>query len=242
MMMERTYHNYQSNYIHHNPSPFDGVIREIVFGVEDGMVSTLGAITGIAVGSQEHSTVLLAGFVIIAVESISMGIGSYLSNRSEEEIENRKLMEEKNEIEKYPSEEKEELAQMYRDDGWPHALAQDMATVVSKDPDFMLREMALRELKVFPKVTPYSPRGAMYMFVSYVGGGIIPLSAYLFLPIPQAIPVSVGITLVGLFSLGAITTKLTKEPFVRAGLRMLLVGGIALVVGLVVGSVAGSPR
>ncbi len=239
MTSERTYHNYQSNYIHHNPSSLDGVIREIVFGMEDGMVSTLGAITGIAVGTQEHSTVLLAGFVIIAVESISMGIGSYLSNRSEEEIQNRKLIEEKSEIENYPNEEKEELVEMYREDGWPEGLAKEMAGVVSKDPDFMLREMALRELKVFPKLKPYSPRGALYMFASYVIGGLIPLFFYLFFPIQQAIPLSIIITLIGLFSLGAMTTKFTKEPLIRAGLRMLIVGGIALVAGLVVGSIIG---
>ena len=100
---------YNPDYIHHQNSKIANSIRDIVFGVEDGMVSTLGTITGIAVGSQDHSTVLLAGMVIISVESISMGIGSYISNLSEQDILKRKLYEEKKEIEDFPHEEKKEL-------------------------------------------------------------------------------------------------------------------------------------
>ncbi|OGV90617.1 hypothetical protein A3A66_03875 [Microgenomates group bacterium RIFCSPLOWO2_01_FULL_46_13] len=61
-------------------------LREIVFGLEDGIVSTLGVITGIAEGTKDRYTILLAGLVIIAVESLSMAAGTYLSNKSEEEV------------------------------------------------------------------------------------------------------------------------------------------------------------
>ena len=97
---------YNSDYIHHKDSKILSGIRDIVFGLEDGMVSTLGAITGIAVGSQSHFTVILAGVVIISVESISMGIGSYISNLSEHGVIKRKLYEEQTEIEEFPEEEK----------------------------------------------------------------------------------------------------------------------------------------
>ena len=70
-------------YIHHKESGFVATIKETVFGVEDGMVSTLGALTGIAAATQDPGMVLLAGFVVIAVESISMGVGSYVSSKSE---------------------------------------------------------------------------------------------------------------------------------------------------------------
>lgn len=62
-------------------------IREIVFGLEDSLVSTLGAITGIAAGAQNHSIVILSGLVIIAVEAVSMSAGSYLSSKSANEAE-----------------------------------------------------------------------------------------------------------------------------------------------------------
>ena len=62
------------NFIHYKKSKFLYNIREIVFGVEDGMVSTLGALTGIAVGSRNHFFVILSGIVIVIVEAISMGV------------------------------------------------------------------------------------------------------------------------------------------------------------------------
>ncbi len=221
--------------IKHVTSTLEGVIREVVFGMEDGMVSTLGSVTGIAVGSGSHSTVVLAGLVIVAVESISMGIGSYLSNRSEEEVSARKLAEEKSEITNYPLEEKEELRQMYIKDGWPENLAREMSESVSQNPNLMLKEMTLRELKIFPTRESVSVKGGFYMFGSYVIGGLFPLVSYLFLPIKYAIPASIIITLIGLFGIGAFATKFTKQPLLKSGLKMLVVGGIALIVGLIVG-------
>lgn len=238
-MPEEIHHNYKHHYIHHQNSRLADVLKEVIFGMEDGMVSTLGSITGIAVGSKDHFTVLLAGTVIIAVESVSMGIGSYISNRSQEEVEKRKLFEEESEIKQYPQEEKQELLEMYKQDGWPEALAKEMAETAAKNPGIMLKEMAVRELEVLPKESSISIKGGLYMFFAYVIGGLVPLAAYLFLPIQPAIPISIAVTLTGLFGLGLGTTKFTKQPVIKSGLRMLIIGGIALAVGLLAGLVIG---
>lgn len=232
--------NHNPEFIHHTSSPFAHYIRNIVFGIEDGMVSTLGTLTGIAVGSREQATVLLAGFVIIAVESISMGIGSYLSQRSEEDVKKRKLNEEQSEIEQYPAEEREELLGLYCRDGWPKPIARKMAEAAAADPKLMLKEMALRELRILPSHRSHSLKGGLVMFASYIVGGLIPLASYLVLPIAKAIPLSIIITLIGLFILGALTTRLTKQSPLMTGLRMLTIGGIALAAGVIVGLIMGS--
>ena len=214
-------------------------MRELVFGMEDGMVSTLGSITGIAVGSGNQSTVLLAGSVIIAVESISMGIGSYLSNKSEEEMNKRKIQEEREEIKKYPEEEKKELYNIYLAEGWPEDLAKNMTEVASKNEEIFLREMMNRELNIPNEQESVSVKGGLYMFFTYIVGGLIPLSSYLLLPIKTAIPISIATTLAGLFILGISTTKFTRQPLLKSGLRILVMGGIALVAGLVAGLLIG---
>ncbi len=227
------------NYIHHQKSLLTNVFREVVFGVEDGMVSTLGSITGIAIGSNNHATVILAGVVIISVESISMGIGSYLSNRSQEEIEERKIKEEKEELEKFPKEEKEELYQMYLENGWSKNLAVQMSEEVSENKELILKEMIMRELNISGDHKSVSIKGGFYMFFAYILGGIVPLFSYLILPINNAIPLSIAITLIGLFVLGMSTTKFTKQPLIKSGLRVLIMGGIALFVGLIAGVLIG---
>jgi predicted membrane protein (TIGR00267 family) len=233
------YKQINKNYIHNQKSSLASVLREVVFGMEDGMVSTLGSITGIAIGSNSHTTVILAGVVIISVESISMGIGSYLSNRSQEDMDERKIMEEKEELKNFPKEEKEELYQMYIKDGWSNNLAMQMSEEASRNEELILKEMTMHELKISDGQKAMPIKGGLYMFFAYILGGIIPLLSYLFLPIKSAIPLSIVITLIGLFALGIGTTKFTKQPIIKSSLRVLVLGSIALLVGLVAGILMG---
>ncbi len=229
---------YNSDYIHHKDSKILSGIRDIVFGLEDGMVSTLGAITGIAVGSQSHFTVILAGVVIISVESISMGIGSYISNLSEHGVIKRKLYEEQTEIEEFPEEEKKEMEEIYIRDGWPKALASKMAATAAKDKKLLLHEMAHHELNIIPNKQRHPWRNGFFMFVAYIIGGFIPLFAYFILPIGPAAKLSIGITLLGLFFLGALTAKYSKGNWLKMGVRVLALGGVALTVGYLIGKFA----
>lgn len=233
--MEKEYHHKNPGYIHHNNSRFIPVIRELVFGMEDGMVSTVGAVTGIAAGTQNHFIVVLAGLVIIAVESISMGVGSYISTKSKREVDERKLVEEQEELDQFPGEEKKELEDMYVDGGWPEPLAKDMAETASKNKTLFLNEMAYRELKVFPGALEEPVKSGVVMGVAYVIGGLIPLVPYLFFPLSFAAPWSIVFTLVGLFLLGSLTTKFSRRVWWRAGFEMLFVGGVAIAVGYGVG-------
>lgn len=227
---------YHPDYIHHQKAATSSVIREVIFGMEDGMVSTLGAITGIATGTSNHFTVVLAGLVIIAVESIAMGVGSFLSSKSEREIEERKLKEEKIEIRQYPDEERLELIEMYRRDGWPPELAKQMATAAEKNEKLFLQEMALRELKVIPSALENPAKNGIFMGVSYIFGGAVPLLPYLIIfDLAVATPVSVSVTLLGLFIMGVATTKFTKRRWWRAGLEMLLFASAAAGVGYAIG-------
>jgi len=229
---------FRKDFIHHSQSKISESLREIVFGAEDGMVSTLGAMTGIAIGTSDHFTVILAGLVIVAVESTGMSVGSYLSNKSVQEIDERKLIEEKEEIEKYPQEEKKELVELLIEDGWPQDLSLQMAEVAAKDKNLMLKEMAYRELDIVPGKSESPLADSFFMFFSYVIGGMIPVLPYFFLPIYQAIIVSVIITLIGLFSLGALTTRFTKRNWLKAGAEMLVLASVAALIGYVIGRIA----
>ena len=206
------------------------------------MVSTLGAITGIAIGSQDHYTVILSGTVIIAVESISMAIGSYISKLSEYEVNHRRIEEEKEEIIHFPDQEKQELLQMFIRDGWPSDLAKKMSETAAKDPSLMLTEMIHRELLIIHGSPRDAFRNSIFMFFSYIIGGLFPLVAYLILPIQNAMLISVFITLMGLFGIGVFTTKYSKVSWFKAGGRVLLLGIVALVVGFVIGELVSFNR
>lgn len=222
-------------YLHHIEKSGASRLRELVFGLEDGMVSTLGAITGIAAATANHFTVVLAGFVIIAVESISMAVGSYLSSKSVRAIEERKLGEEKAELEKFPEEEEDELVEMYVHDGWSGPLAKKMAAEAAQNKKLFLQEMAYRELGIIPERLEEPFKNGAVMLVSYLIGGSIPLFPYLFLAIAPALPISIIITFSALFALGVFTTRYSKRHWWEAGLEMLLLASLAALVGYAVG-------
>jgi VIT1/CCC1 family predicted Fe2+/Mn2+ transporter len=228
------------DHIHHQPHKFGStVLGEIVFGSEDGMVSTLGAITGIAAASQNHFFIVLSGLVIISVESISMAVGSYLSSKSEKEMSDRILKEEAHEIQSIPDIEEKELIEMYKEDGWPVELSNEMAKAARQKPDLFLKEMAYRELRVIPNEGAEPFKNGLAMGVSYVIGGVIPLFPYFLIESTvYSIGTSIFITLVGLFALGSYTTKFTKRTWWKAGFEMFALATVAAAVGFLVGQIA----
>lgn len=225
----------RKGFIHHQKNLDTSLIREVVFGMEDGMVSTFGAVVGIAATTSNPFTVILAGSILIAVESLSMAVGAYLSSKSEKEIDQRKLDEEKIELREYPLEEKEELATMFVHDGWPKKLAKEMAQVASENKKLFLKEMAYRQLRVFQEYQSSPLKNALGMGVSYIIGGAIPLFGYFIFPIHKAIPVSIVVTLIGLFLLGVATTHYSKRSWWKSGIEMLLLATVAGGIGYLVG-------
>lgn len=221
-------------YLHHSEDA-NVAVRELVFGMEDGMVSTLGAVIGIASATQDAFTTVLAGLVVVSVESISMGVGSYLSSKSVLSIQERKLAEEREELKKFPAEEKEELIGMYVSAGWKKDTAALMAEEASANHDLFLEEMALRELRVFQSDMETPFKNGVVMGVSYVAGGLIPLFPYFFFPISSSIAWSLGVTFIALFLLGVYTTKFSKRVWWRAGVEMLGLASAAAFVGYFVG-------
>lgn len=222
---------YNPNFIHHNESIALSAMRELVFGLEDGMVSTMGSITGIATATHNPFLVILSGSVIVAVESISMAVGSYLSSKSEHALEERKLSEERQEIHENLSEETKEMQELFVQDGWPEELAGRMALVTAGNKDLMLREMAYRELNICPDKSKSPIRNGAVMLVAYIVGGLVPVLPYFVFSIGTAISISIGATLVGLFALGSFTARYSNRKWYSAGFEMLCLAGLAALVG-----------
>lgn len=210
-------------------------LREAVFGMEDGMVSTLGAITGIAFGAQEQSIIIMSGLVVIAVESISMGVGSYLSRKTITDWHERQIEEEKTQIGQDLFAEKKELKELLIRDGWPPKIAEQMALTASKNKQLLYKEMFYRELGLpFGKKNTFS-HGGQIMFLAYITGGLIPLCVYFFLNWQTAWWIASIVTLIALFLLGFIVAGFAKTNRLRSGGRVFILGGLALFIGMLAG-------
>jgi VIT1/CCC1 family predicted Fe2+/Mn2+ transporter len=215
-------------------------IREAVFGVQDGLVSTLGALTGIAAGTQQREPVVIAGLVIIVVESLSMAAGSYLSSKSQREYLERLLREEEEEIAKDPEGERAELWEMYRQRGYTDEEIPIIVNRLMSHPKLLLEDMAHKELGIVPTQMEKPLSNALVMGTAYVAGGLVPVLPYILLPLASAMPVSIGGTVIVLFIFGGLKGRLVRQSWWRSGLEMLAVAGLAAVAGFVVGRFAHS--
>ena len=214
-------------------------IREAVFGMEDGLVSTFGAVTGIAGGTGSARVAALAGLVVVAVESVSMAAGSYLSTKAHREYLEKLLREERRQIETDPEGERREIRVMYGKRGY----AEDEIVVIERrlmgDKELLLEDMAHKELGIIPERLESPPGNAAIMGFAYLLGGALPAAPYLFLPLPAAFPASALVTGTALFALGAAKGHFVGTPVGRAGLEMLGLGAGAGALGWLVGRLAG---
>lgn len=214
-------------------------IRELVFGLEDGLVSTLGAVAGIAAGTQDGRIVALSGLVLIAVEALSMAAGSYLSNKSHREMLEKKIRDERHEIETKPEEETDELREMYRERGFTTEETEMIVRRVTSDKKLWLEEMMAKELKIGAGELETPSVGALVMGVSYVVGGFVPVLPFLLLPVGPAQGWSVAASLLALFALGWWKGTAAGIDRLKSAAEMLLVASAAAGLGYGIGKIAG---
>ncbi len=220
---------------HHGSATVRSRLREAVFGTQDGLISTMGALTGIAAGTQDARPVVIAGFVIIVVESLSMAAGSYLSSKSQREYLERLLREEEEEIANEPEKERQEIVEMYRSRGYAPNEVEIIANRLMSNPKLLLEDMAHKELGIFPDAMEDPLGNALVMGITYVGGGLVPVIPYLMLPISTAMPISVGGTLAVLFLFGGLKGRVVRQSWWRSGLEMLSIAGLAALAGFFIG-------
>jgi VIT1/CCC1 family predicted Fe2+/Mn2+ transporter len=222
----------------------DGVLgknlRDLVFGLEDGLVSTMGSVVGIAAGSTDRRVVILSGIVIVAVEALSMAAGTFLSSKSHCEMLEKKIREEEVEIETHPEEEREELRQMYQARGFSPEEVAILVKRITSDKKLWLEEMMAKELQIGKAELTEPKEGALVMGVAYVIGGMVPVVPFFFLPLGLASIVSVAATLSCLFMVGNRKAAFTGQSPWRGGLEMLAVSSLAALLGYAIGRLVGS--
>lgn len=222
---------------HEHSDVTGGWLRPAVFGASDGLVSNFALIAGVAGGSGDSSVVLLAGLAGLAAGAFSMAAGEYVSVRSQAEQALHEIELERREIERNPSGEEFELAQMYVAKGLGPELAGQVARELSRDPQRVLDVHVREELGLSVDDLPSAWLAAGWSFVAFALGALLPVLPYLVGA--TAIWPAAVLTLLGLFLCGAFVTRLTPRPWWYGAGRQVLVGVGAAVVTYAFGSLVG---
>lgn len=230
----------KETHTHDGPRGAAASLRELVFGIEDGIVSTTGAVIGIAAGSQDQKIVILSGVVIVIVEALSMAAGTYLSSKSQKQFLERIISEEEEEIETQPEEEKRELREMYRERGFSEKEIEILVKRITKDKKLWLEEMITKELRIGMRQLEHPRSAAVMMWVAYTIGGLVPIIPFFLIGVLPAMLGAFIIGIVSLFILGLWKAKVTKTDPIRSGLEMMVVAGTAGIIGFVVGRIVGA--
>lgn len=213
-------------------------MRPAVFGGMDGLVSNFALISGVAGSSARPGTVALAGLAGLVAGAFSMAVGEYTSVASQSELVRAEIDIERTEIRRNPDAEQAELAQIYVQRGIEPGLANQVAAQLSRDPEQVWRVHAREELGVDPDDLPSPWTAAGASFFSFTVGAFVPLLPYLLGA--SSLLASLILSVIGLFGVGAFTSRFTNRGWLYSGTRQLLLGVLAAAVTFVVGSAVGS--
>ena len=214
-----------------------GRIREVVFGGQDGLLSTMLLVTALAVGDIGNTAVLIGGLAGALAGMVSMATGAFLGSRAEQDLQRSEIEKEAQELQEHPAEELAELVVLYQREGLSFKEAQGVADHIAADKDLWLRTMIEKELGLSAEITTNPVKDALVMGVAFIAGAIIPVLPYFFDDGGIAITSSVSATLVALFGLGMLKGRIVRKSTLLQGLEILAIGGVAVGVGWVLGEV-----
>lgn len=217
-------------------SPKGRAIRELIFGMNDGLVTTVGFLAGVTGSISDSRIILLAGLAEIVAGAVSMSIGGYLATKSQREFFHSEIEREKWEIEKMPEKEAQEVREIYQEMGFSRVEQDMLVKRVTSDKALLLRFMKREELGLFDEHLDDPLRVALTMGLSFLGGSIPPILPYFFITMPNfAILYSILFSVLFLFFAGVVKTRLTKTNPFRSGIEMTLLGVLASGVGYGIG-------
>ena len=202
-----------------------GWIGQAIYGVNDGLGAAFGVVSGVAGATDANAQfVLLSGFAAMVASALSMGSGAYLATKSEREVYEAELDRERGEIESNPEEEKEELELFYQLKGFSESEAKSMVARLATQPEQLLRTLAHEELGLSEQNFPNEWKSAVSATLSTAIGAAVPVIPFIFSQGMTALTISLIVSTLAHFLVGASKVIVTGRSWLKSGLEMTLIG------------------
>ncbi|HXO22789.1 MAG TPA: VIT1/CCC1 family protein [Thermoanaerobaculia bacterium] len=215
-------------------------LRAAVLGADDGLVSNLSLVMGVAGAALANRAILVTGFAGLLAGATSMALGEWLSVQSSRELNQRQIAVEADELAAHPEEEGEELALIFEAKGLDPVTARATAARLLASPENALDTLAREELGIDPEELGGSAwQAAITSFFLFAAGAIIPVSPFLFLSGKTAVVASLVVSALALFGIGAAITLMTGKVVLVSGIRQVLFGLGAAAATFLIGHLLG---
>ncbi|MBI2870677.1 MAG: VIT1/CCC1 transporter family protein [Candidatus Omnitrophica bacterium] len=212
-----------------------GRIREFVFGIQDGLISTVGLLTGIQSATGSRPAVILTGLAAVVTGALSMATGSYLSTHAEKEIFDKELKDQEAFAVEEPHEAREGLLEALAGEGLSREAAYRLVKLLAHEKRVFLRTFQEKVLGLGTAEIRDPIKAAAVMYMSFVIGGGIPLLPYLFMEGGGALPSSCLLSSLVLFGVGYWKGLVARRPAFLSGLQFFAVAVGSAGIGFLAG-------
>ena len=210
-------------------------LSDIILGGQDGLVNVLGVILGVAAATRDPYIVLVAGLAATFAESVSMGAVAYTSTMADADFYESEREREYRHIRQMPHLERDEVRAIYYEKGFRNEMLENIVDTITDNPDIWVAVMMAEEHRLTPVDRKQALRSAIIVGVSAVVGSLIPLVPFMLLPVETSIWVSILVTAVVLFAVGAYKARTTVGRPWKSGLEMAVIGTVSALVGYAIG-------
>jgi VIT1/CCC1 family predicted Fe2+/Mn2+ transporter len=209
-----------------------GEIREIVFGAQDGLVSTVAVVATVTGATGEHFPIVVAGVASALAGTFSMAAGEYIGSKSQREIFDAQVDGERAEVEERSGEAEAEVAFMLAEEGLGEEDAASVAAIMARHPEVLLRTMVSKELGIQVEDTHGGPlQGALFMGAAFGLGSAVPILPFLVLPVTAALLAAIVLSGAVLFGIGVVKSRWTRRSGLASGFEVLALAALAGAIG-----------
>jgi vacuolar iron transporter family protein len=199
-------------------------VRDVILGLNDGLVASFAVTSGVAGAFTSPTVVVIAGLSEMLGGAVSMGLAAFASARAQFEFYQSEVERERQEIERWPDRERDEIRGIYRSKGFGSGLLDDIVTHITADRERWANVMMREELGFGADIADPPLRSGITVGLSYLVGAAMPVLPYLFVQPHLGIYISAGTTISALFVIGAAKTLITSRSWWRSGLESMAIG------------------
>jgi vacuolar iron transporter family protein len=210
-------------------------LSDFILGAQDGLVNVLGVVLGIAAATNDTHIVLVAGLATTFAESISMGAVAYTTTLADADLYQSEREREYRHIKEAPNLEIKEVRDIYSGRGFTGELLDRIVETIIANQDVWVAVMMAEEHHLVPVNRKTALRAAWVVGMSAVIGSLIPVAPFLFLSVFTSMWMSMLVTALALFAIGAYKARLTVGKPMRSGLEMMIIGTLSALAGYLVG-------
>lgn len=213
-----------------------GEIRAVIFGMQDGVLTSIGVVAALGGAAVGNHVVLIAGFAQAVAGMVSMAAGEYISTKSQRQVYEAEIAREEEEVRQRPDEAREEIRLLLIEEGLSAADAADVANKITTSRHSWLKTMVEKELRLTAEEPGGPLRGAAFMAVAYLLGGILPVVPYLFLQGTTALLTAVVIGALALAAMGVSKALLAERNPLISTLEVWAIGAATCLIGYGLGT------